>query len=211
MDFRKLLSPKILTIVLILVVLIVVGLKLIPQSNPVAQVSPEAIVQPPVPSIKDVPNNTFTPKLVPGPQILSKPAISLNNGEDAAIQEQLDRDRQQQRLTKELKNKLEQTDLQLEEEKALAEINKLKKENMGAFDEPNSDGQTNLPEIIVDYIGGDSVKKEAIISIGGTTYQVKDKSNPTENVQVVSISDTGITVHFNAPINLTKTIDYKPE
>ncbi len=144
-------------------------------------------------------------------QMVSKSAPGPNSEEDAAIQRQLDRDRQQQKLTKDLKNKLEQTNLELEEEKALAEINTLKKENMGAFNEPNSDGQNNLPEIKVDYIGGDSVKKEAILSIGGTTYQVKEKSNPTDNIQVVSISDTSVTLHFRAPQDLTKTIDYKPE
>ena len=68
-----------------------------------------------------------------------------------------------------------------------------------------------LPEIKVDYIGGDNVKKEAILSIGGTSYQVKEKSNPTDNIQVVSISDSSVTLHFSAPQELTKTIDYKPE
>ena len=117
----------------------------------------------------------------------------------------------QQKQTKDLKIKLEQTNLELEQEKALAEINKLKKENMGAFNEPAVEGQNNLPEIKVEYIGGNSVKKEAILSIGGTSYQVKEKSSPTDNIQVVSISDSSVTLHFSAPQELTKTIDYKPE
>jgi len=140
--------------------------------------------------------------------------IPLNVGapqEDAAIQQQLDRDRQEQKQTKDLKIKLEQTNLELEQEKALAQINKLKKENRGAFNEPAVEGQHNLPEIRVDYIGGDSVKKEAILSIGGTSYQVKEKSNPAADIQVVSISDSSVTLHFSAPEELTKTIDYKPE
>lgn len=136
---------------------------------------------------------------------------AINTVEDAAIQEQLDRDRRQQRKTKELKNKLEQTNLELEQEKALAEINKLKKENQGAFSEPSSDGQTSLPEIKVNYIGGNDVKKEAIISIGNISYQVKEKSSPVDNIQVVTIGNSSITVHFGAPINTDKTIEYKPE
>lgn len=149
---------------------------------------------------------------VPIAKMITESAPGPNSEEDSTIQKQLDRDRQQQKLTKDLKNKLEQTNLELDEEKALSEIYKLKKENMGAYNEPNIDGQqNNLPEIIVDYIGGDSVKKEAILSIGGTTYQVKEKSSPTDNIQVVSISETSVTLHFIAPQDLTKTIDYKPE
>ena len=141
------------------------------------------------------------------PQVHSS---ALEN-EDTAIQELLDRDRRQQKQTKDLKIKLEQTNLELEQEKAIAEINKLKKENRGAFDEPALEGQKNLPEIKVDYIGGNNVKKEAILSIGGISYQVKEKSNPTADIQVVSISDSSVTLHFSAPEELTKTIDYKPE
>jgi len=131
--------------------------------------------------------------------------------DDAAIQQQLDRDRQEQKQTKYLKTKLEQTNLELEQEKAIAEINKLKMENRGTFKEPGIDGQKNLPEIKVEYIGGDSVKKEAILSIAGANYQVKEKSSPTDTIRVVSISDSGVTLHFSGPPELTKTIDYKPE
>ena len=131
--------------------------------------------------------------------------------DDAAIQEQLDRDRRQQRQTKELKNKLEQTNLELEQEKALAEINKLKKENQGSFNEPSSDGQTNVPDIKVNYIGGNDVKKQAIITIGNNSYQVKEKSSPIDNVQVISITNSNVTVHFGAPLNTDKTVEYTPE
>ena len=136
---------------------------------------------------------------------------SALENEDTAIQQQLDRDRRQQKQTKDLKIKLEQTNLELEQEKALAEINKLKKENRGAFDESALEGQKNLPEIKLDYIGGNNVKKEAILSIGGISYQVKEKSSPAADIQVVSISDSSVTLHFSAPEELTKTIDYKPE
>ena len=145
------------------------------------------------------------------PQVTSELVPGISKEEEAAIQEQLDRDRKQQKQTKDLKIKLEQTNLELEREKALAEINKLKKENVGVFNEPAVGGQNNLPEIKVNYIGGDSTKKEAIVSIGGASYQVKEKTSPTADIQVISISDSSVTLHFSAPEELTKTIDYKPE
>jgi hypothetical protein len=144
-------------------------------------------------------------------QVTGQPAPVASKEEEAAIQEQFDRDRKQQKQTKDLKIKLEQTNLELEQEKALADINKLKKENVGAFNEPATGGQNNLPEIKVDYIGGDSTKKEAILSINGASYQVKEKSSPTADIQVLSISNSSVTLHFSAPEELTKTIDYKPE
>jgi len=131
--------------------------------------------------------------------------------EDAMIEQQLDRDRQQQKQTKDLRIKLEQTNLELEEEKALSEISKLKKENTAPLNESSADGQKNLPEIKVNYIGGDNLKKEAIISIAGTDYQVKENSNPTADIQVMSISNLGVTLRFNTPEKLIKTFEYKPE
>jgi hypothetical protein len=141
----------------------------------------------------------------------NKLSSEVANQDDSEIQQQLDRDRQQQKITKDLKNKLEQTNLELEQEKAVSEINKLKKENIGAFNEPSENGQSNLPDIKVEYIGGDKVKKDAILSIGSTSYQVKPNSSLTDKIQVVSISDSSVTLHFSAPQDLTKTIDYKPE
>jgi len=144
------------------------------------------------------------------PALAVKPVIDTDIKEDAAIQEQLDRDRQEERQTKYLKTKLEQTNLELEEQKALVQINKLKMENMdGGM--PSVDGQKTLPEVRVEYIGGDNINKEAILSIAGVNYQVKAQSTPTESIQVLSISDSGVTLHFSAPQELTRTIDYKPE
>ncbi|MDE1920143.1 MAG: hypothetical protein KGJ09_03650 [Candidatus Omnitrophica bacterium] len=140
---------------------------------------------------------------------LSNPQ-SGENMEDTAIQEQLGLDRKQQRITKDLKIKLEQTNLELEEEKAQAQIAKLQKENTGAFSEPSLEATSNLPQVAVDYIGGDKGREEAIISINGTDYQVRNNSYPTDNIRVVSISDSSITLHFK-PQNLTKNFDFKPE
>lgn len=158
---------------------------------------------------KNLVQNNSTPVMTS--PMVSEQALVTGNEEDTAIQQQLDRDRKQQKQTKDLKIKLEQTNLELEEQKALAEINKLKNENNVAFNEPGIDGQNNLPEIKIDYIGGDIRKKEAILSITGINYQVKEKSNPISNIQVLTITDSSVTVHFGAPQDLTKTFDYKPE
>ena len=156
-------------------------------------------------------------QLEPNHQVEAIPLVKVqedlysNNKEDADIQEQLDRDRLQQKQTKDLKNKLEQTNLELEQEKALAEINKLKKENTGAFNEPASGEQNNLPVVRVNYIGGDQTMKEAILTIDGVSYQVKEKSEPTDDIQILSISDSSVKLHFNSPQDLTKVIEFKPE
>ena len=84
-------------------------------------------------------------------------------------------------------------------------------DNMGGYKDPGIDGQRILPEVKVEYIGGDSIKKEAIISIAGVNFQVKEKSSPTDSIQVLTISDSSVTLHFSAPQELTKTIEYRPE
>ena len=137
--------------------------------------------------------------------------VESNKQEDKEIQEQFDQDRQQQKLTKVLRIKLEQTNIELEQEKALTEIYKLKKENVGTFKESAIGGQNNLPEIKVEFIGGDSIKKEAILSISGSDYKIKEKTSLMDNIKVMSISDSSVTLHFSSPQELTKTIEYKPE
>jgi len=146
----------------------------------------------------------------PAPPVL-QPAVMAGNEDDFAIQEQLDRDRLEQNQTKDLKIKLEQTNLELEQEKAYAQLNKLKMENVGVLNETAVEGNNKIPEIKIEYIGGNSVNKEAILSIGGTSYQVKERSFPVGDIQVVSITDSSVTLHFSAPQDMTKIIDYKPE
>jgi len=164
----------------------------------------------------------FFGNAVVAPDEKISPSASVNNDpsdvkeealteDDAAIQQQLDQDREHQKQTKELRVKLEQINLELEQEKALAEIDKLKKDNAGAFSDPMPEGQNNLPEIKIDYIGGSDSSHEAIISIGGASYQVKVNSSPTDNIQVTAISDSSVTLHFSGPVALTKTFDFKPE
>jgi len=137
--------------------------------------------------------------------------IGISKNEDEDMQEQFDRDRQQQKQTKELRIKLEQINLELEQEKALAEIYKLKNENSGGYKETAIGVQKDIPDIKIEFIGGDNVKKEAILSIAGTNYQVTEKSSLMDNIRVVSISDSSVTLHFSAPQELTKTFEFKPE
>jgi hypothetical protein len=81
---------------------------------------------------------------------------------------------------------------------------------MGVFKDP-SESQNGMPEIRVAYIGGDSHQKEAIISVNRESFQVKEKFKPTDNIQVVAISDSSVTLHFDKPGDMTKTFDFKPE
>ena len=208
MDFKKMSLKSILLVSLAAIFLI--GFVVMKFSSKTDSSTIENVETLP-PAIKEASVKASSTPSAAVPQMSSQLAPGISKEEDTAIQEQLDRDRKQQKQTKDLKIKLEQTNLELEQEKAIAEINKLKKENTGAFNEPTADGQNNLPEIKVDYIGGNGVKKEAILSIGGASYQVKEKSSPTANIQVVSISDSSVTLHFSAPEEMTKTIDYKPE
>ena len=127
------------------------------------------------------------------------------------MKEQMESDRLQQKKIKMLKLQLEQTNLQLEQEKALSEISKLEKENTGVVNDSNEGDQDKYPEIKVIYIGGTKDKKEAILSINGNNYSVKENNKPVKHVDVVSISNTGVVVHFDLPQELTSTIDYKPE
>lgn len=208
MDFKKVLTPKILVGSLIVVVIIVGVMKNFAPSASSFQ-APKDNSIPPVLMEKDK---------VSGPNVNHLRQDSVQDAtegsiisDDAAIQEQLNKDRESQKETKELKTKLEQTDLELQQQKDMVEINKLRMDNAGIFKDPLDPNQKNLPDVSVQYIGGNFTKKEAILSISGTSFQVKEKSTPTDNIQVVSISDTGVTLHFTAPQDLTKTFDYKPE
>jgi len=212
MDFKGLSQNKLFlpALAVLFVIVLLVGKSFIKTAS-TSQENPEAVNSSPVLLSKDTLVKPAIQKESSEKDFSKKPISDASNEDDAAIQDQLDRDRQAQKQTKYLKTKLEQTNLELEQEKALAEINKLKIDNMGAFKDPTEESQKNFPEIKVEYIGGNDVKKEAIVSIAGTNYQVKAKSNPTDNIQVVSISDSSVTLHFSAPQDLTKTIDYKPE
>jgi hypothetical protein len=127
------------------------------------------------------------------------------------MKEQMEGDRLQQKKIKMLKLQLEQTNLQLEQEKARSQISKLEKENTSIVHDANDQGQDKYPEVKVIYIGGTANVKEAILAINGNNYSVKAMNKPVKNVEVVAITDTGVTLHFNLPQDLRTTIEYKPE
>jgi len=163
----------------------------------------------------DVPDNQIhAPALpVPVPDELVRPVHRLKiEDEDEAVQremkDQMDKDRNQQRRIKMLKMQLEQINLQLDNEKAFTEINKLKKENAGYVKDSNSQAGTGFPSIRIIYIGGTDIEKEAILSIDGTSYSVKEKDRPVANMEVLGVTNQGVKVHFTAPQELTTVINY---
>lgn len=210
MDFKKLFSIKTVLIGLIVLVIAYSLIKLFTPQNQFAKANSDATVTPQVIPTQEADKSISSGFIKAGIHQRKTDSDDLDQ-DDAVLQEQLEQDREAQKETKLLKTKLEQTNLELDQEKALAEINKLKIDSVGAFKDPSEETQKDFPEVKVDFIGGDSAKKEAILSIGGNDYQVKEKSNPTDNIQVVSITDSSVTLHFSSPQNITKTIDYIPE
>ncbi len=212
MDFKKLSVKSIIILSLLTVLIIAVILwKVIYRTDSSIPEGVETLPASQIGPDKDTSVKSVTQNQPLDGTLTRESELDTSKENDTTLQEQLDSDRQQQKQTKYLKMKLEQTNLELEQEKALAEINKLKMDNMGAFKETTVDGKNSFPEIKVEYIGGDSVKKEAILSIAGVNFQVKEKTSPTDSIQVMSISDSSVTLHFSAPQDLTKTIEYKPE
>jgi len=141
-------------------------------------------------------------------------AQGLNDDDEAVVKEmkdQMGRDRDQQRQIKMLKMQLEQINLQLDNEKALTEINKLKKENAGYVKDSNSKTGAGFPNIRIIYIGGTDMDREAILSIDGTSYSVKEKDKPVANMDILGVTDQGVRVHFSAPQELTTIINYVQE
>lgn len=209
MEFRYLLSRKVFMFFLFAIPLLAILLwKIVPILIQSTLENQETVPLVQIDSNKGISIKPILNKLSLHMVHAKEPELNID---DFEIQRQLDRDRKEQKQTKYLRNQLEQTNLELEQEKALAEINKLRMENVGNLKEQSMDEQKIIPDVKVEYIGGDNIKKEAILSIAGANYQVKEKSNPTDNIQVISISDSSVTLHFNAPQELTKIIDYKPE
>jgi len=213
MDFKKIFTKQILFFLSVSLVVLVVGVviwQLTPKSNSSV---PDNFVNLPASqdgSMKDAPIKLAAQNpSSDGPT--SDPDTDEASQDDAAIQGQLDRDRQEQKQTKYLKTKLEQTELEYEQQKAIAEINKLKMADTEGFKVPDTEDAKSIPDIKVEYIGGDSTRKEAILSIAGATYPVKEKSHPIDSIQVMSISDTSVTVHIMSPQDMTKTIEYRQE
>jgi hypothetical protein len=140
-----------------------------------------------------------------------KPAVFEEDDESLKkMTEEMQKDRQQQRRIKALKMEKEQTDLELEEQKALAELNKFRR---NTTDPVNEGAPPNSPDtdIKVAYIGGANLHKEAIVSINGTNYAVKEKERPLKDMEVVAITDNDVTIHFLSPQDTTATYPFKSE
>ncbi len=170
----------------------------------------------------DVPDNQIQAPALPvsvfkQPEVAGQRFNTINpsDDEDEAVQrqmkDQMDKDRNQQRQIKMLKMQLEQINLQLDNEKALTEINKLKKENALYVKDSNSQTGTGFPSIRIVYIGGTDIEKEAILSIDGTSYSVKEKDRPVANVEILGVTDKSVKVHFSAPVEMTTVINYVQE
>jgi len=156
------------------------------------------------------PNQAVSPgpvnKRIPIKETLQEDSQSMKE-----MKEQMDSDRLQQKKIKMLKLQLEQTNLQLEQEKARSQISKLEKENISVVNDSNQQGQDKYPDVKVVYIGTTASSKEAIVSINGNNYSVKEKNMPVKNVRVDAITDNSVTLHFSLPQDLKTTIEYKPE
>ena len=135
------------------------------------------------------------------------------NDNDAILKkmtEQMEKDREQQRRIKNLKMQREETDLELEEQKALSELNKFKKDSIGSVNRENSVDDSNM-DIKIVYLGGVEAQKEAILSINGTNYSVKNKDRPLKNIEVLSIANNDVTIRFLTPLNTTTVYQFKSE
>jgi len=167
---------------------------------------------------REFPDNQISVPILPPSMSneLVRPAENLKIEEDdGAVQkemkDQMDRDRNQQRQIKMLKMQLEQMNLQLDNEKALTEINKLKKENTGYVKDSNPQIGIGFPNIRIIYIGGTDNGKEAILSIDGTSYSVREKDKPVSNVEILAVTDKSVRVHFSSPQELTTVVNYVQE
>ncbi|MDE2028168.1 MAG: hypothetical protein KGK03_05030 [Candidatus Omnitrophica bacterium] len=75
------------------------------------------------------------------------------DGQMKRMKEEMSMDRQQLRRIRVLKMKREETDLELEEQKALSELNKLKMDNLALDNGANPADSSNV-NIRIEYLGG---------------------------------------------------------
>ena len=89
-----------------------------------------------------------------------KPAVLDSDDETLkAFTERMKEEREQERRITDLKMKREETDLELEEQKALSELNRFKQDGIGSVNEGNSTEGPNMNIKIV-YLGGTDSKKK---------------------------------------------------
>ena len=114
-----------------------------------------------------------------------------------AMRDQMNKERGIQQQIKLHSLELEQTKVQLEQEKALAEMNQLRKANLGIVRDPNGNGTLSLPDTKVVFLSASEKAKEAILTINGSNYTVKEGDKPLENLVVKAITEKGVTIVVN--------------
>lgn len=122
-----------------------------------------------------------------------------------ALRQQMNKQRDIQQQIKLHNLELEQTKVQLEQEKALAEMNQLRKANLGIVKDPNGDGMLSLPDTKVIFLSASEKGKEAILSINGGNYTVKEGDRPLNNVLVKLIDNKGVTILVNGEKEIVLT------
>lgn len=114
-----------------------------------------------------------------------------------ALREQMIKEREVQQQIKMHNLELERTRVQLEQEKAFAEMNQLRKANLGIIRDPSGNGTLSLPDTKVVFLSGSEKSHEAILSINGTNYTVQPGDRPLENVLIKSVSAKGVVIVVN--------------
>lgn len=141
--------------------------------------------------------------------IIDQPVTNEPDRDDAALNamiEDMEKDRVEQRMIRALKMRKQETDLELEEQKSRAELNRLR--NLNPPQEAKAGDTSNLDVKII-YLGGNETDKEAILSVNGSSYSVKVRDRILEDFEVVSITDTGVIMRsLKAPFQ-TATYQFK--
>jgi hypothetical protein len=114
-----------------------------------------------------------------------------------ALRDQMNKERGIQQQIKLHNLELERTKVQLEQEKALAEMNQLRKTNLGIVRDPNGNGTVALPDIKLIFLSSSEKVREAILTINGTNYTVKEGDKPLDNILVKTIKEKGALIVVN--------------
>lgn len=130
------------------------------------------------------------------------PAIAVETPEDVSpelkqLREQMSKERGIQQQIKLHNLELERTRIQLEQEKALAEMNQLRKSNLGVIRDPNGNGTIALPDMKVVFLSESEKAHQAILTINGANFTVQEGDRPMENLLVKSISRNGVLLLVN--------------
>jgi hypothetical protein len=158
-------------------------------NNP-APVVQAAVAETPSPAVKTDPLVQEGTKPVAGEE--DEDALDLK-----ALRDQMSKERGIQQQIKVHSLELERTKVQLEQEKALAEMNQLRKANLGSVRDPNGNGTLSLPDTKLIFLSSSDKAQEAILTINGTNYTVKEGDRPLDNLWVKAISEKGVVIIVN--------------